>query len=166
MYINKNTCFNDMWYRSSHYPTCGGGWDKRTSNTKVEYLKLWLVEAQYKECTDGNLWRNVAKLIQAEFRDENLEEETVWKSVVFLSKRGGYLHSISLVRVIWKTIDITMDHQLGESMVFHDVIPKFQSNHGTGTASIKEKLLHKIAVMCKGVMVEICPFTVDGPSSR
>ena len=113
------------------------------------------MEAQYKECPDGNLWRNVAKLIQAEFRDENLEEETVWKSVVFLSKRGGYLHSISLVRVIWKTIDITMDHQLGESMVFHDVIPKFQSNHGTGTASIKEKLLHKIAVMCKGVMYDI-----------
>ena len=97
----------------------------------------------------------MANLTQAAFRDENLEEERVWQSVVFLSKGGGYLHSILLVRVIWKTIAITMEHHLGESMVFHDVICGFKSNHGTGTASIKEKPLHQIAVMCKGVMYDI-----------
>ena len=44
---------------------------------QAEYLKLWLVEAQDEECPDSTLWSNVAKLIQAAFRDEKIEEETV-----------------------------------------------------------------------------------------
>ena len=48
-----------------------------------------------------------------------------------------------------------MYHHLGDSMVFHDVIHGFQSNHGTGTESIKEKILQQIAVMCKVVIYDI-----------
>ena len=48
-----------------------------------------------------------------------------------------------------------MDHHLGESMVLHDVIHVFQSNDGTGTASIKEKLLQQIGVMCKVVIYDM-----------
>ena len=49
----------------------------RNSNMKAKYLKLWLVEAQDEECPDGTLWSNMAKLIQAEFQDEKIQEETV-----------------------------------------------------------------------------------------
>ena len=40
-------------------------------------------------------------------------------------------------------------------MVIHDVIRGFKPNYGTGTDTIRENILHQIAVMCKVVMYYI-----------
>ena len=61
--------WDSKWLWSNKY--------RRTSNIQAEYLKLWLVKAQEEECPDGTLWSNMAKLIQAEFQDEKIQEETV-----------------------------------------------------------------------------------------
>ena len=53
---------------------------------QVEILELWSEEEWDKECLYGTWWGNVVKLVQAEFRDGKLVEETVTSADAFTEK--------------------------------------------------------------------------------
>ena len=43
------------------------------------------------------------------------------------------------MEVPWKVITIIMENRLGKAVEFHGVLHGFQSNRGTGTASLEAK---------------------------
>ena len=49
-------------------------------------------------------WTRVVDLVQAEFREGNLAEETMWQAVVLIPKGKKDYRGIGLMEVMWKAV--------------------------------------------------------------
>ena len=70
-----------------------------------------------------------------------------------IPKGGGTdFRGIGLVDVLWKAISGIINRQLSSSIQFHDVIHGFCTGRGTGTTTLKEKLLQQLVAMREMVL--------------
>ena len=92
-------------------------------------------------------WKNVVDLVQAALRKIWMEEEYVLQAVVMIPKWVGDYHSIGLVKVMWKVVMVILNLRFTTSITFHRVLHGFRSGCGTGTTSLKAKLLQKLMAM-------------------
>ena len=95
------------------------------------------------------------ELVQTEFRDGNLTEETTWQAVVLIPKGEGYYWGIGLVEVMWKVVAVILNRRFTSSIIFQDVLHGFRAGRGTGTATLEAKLLQQLAAMREEVLYVI-----------
>ena len=79
----------------------------------------------------------------------------MWKSVFLIPKGGDYYGGISLVEVMWKVVEAILNCRLTASITFHDFIHGFQASRGTGTATLKAKMLQNLSALSEEVMYVI-----------
>ena len=105
----------------------------------------------------GN-WEKVVSIIQADFRGVKLVESCAWKTVVIIHKGGGtYFRGIGLVEVLWKSISGIINCRISSSIQFHDDLHGFCAGIGTGTTTLKAKLLQQLIAMMETVLHSIFP---------
>ena len=95
------------------------------------------------------------ELIQTAFWDGELAEEATWQAVVLIPKGKGDYWGIGLVEVMWKVVAVILNCRLTSSITFHDVLHGFWAGRGTGTATLKAKLLQQLAAMREEVLYVI-----------
>ena len=66
---------------------------------------------------------------------------------MILKDDGGDLKGIGLVEFLWKTVVEPLNHYFTSATEFHDIIPGFWAEHGTGTASLEANLTQQITAM-------------------
>ena len=59
------------------------------SGMQAEQLCWWLIAATWDDLPDVADWLQVFAIVQAVFRDGNLDEECMWQTVVLITKRKG-----------------------------------------------------------------------------
>ena len=64
----------------------------------------------------------MVELVQAAFRDGDLEEEATWQAVVLIPKGKGAYWGISLVEVMWKVVAVILNCRFTSFITFHDVL--------------------------------------------
>ena len=74
---------------------------------------------------------------------------------VLLPKGNGDFRGIRLIEVRWKNISGMINHCIGEVITYHDVLHGLRVGRGTGTKSIKARLLHQIMEMREEVLYEV-----------
>ena len=94
-------------------------------------------------------------MVQTAFREGELTEEITWQAVVLIPKGKGSYRGIGLVEVMWKIVAVILNYRLTSSITFHDVLHGFRAGRGTGTATLKAKLLQQLAVMREEVLYVI-----------
>ena len=94
-------------------------------------------------------------LIQKYFGEGRLAEEATWQAVVLLTKGGKYYRGIGLVELMWKVVADILNLHLTASITFHGFLHGFWAGCGTGTATLKAKLLHKLEALRGGVQYMI-----------
>ena len=101
---------------------------------------------EMKEMVKVNMlhWKKVVALLQTAFHEGHLAEEATWQVVVMIPKRGGYYRGVVLVEVVWKVVMVTLNSQFTFSIAFHDVLHGLQAGRGTGTSTLKAKLLQQL----------------------
>ena len=62
---------------------------------------------------------------------------------------------IWLVEVMWKVVAEILHLRLTASITYHDFLHGFRAGRGTGTATVKAKLLQKLAAMREEVLYVI-----------
>ena len=72
--------------------------------------------------------------------------------MVLIPKGIGEFRDIGLVEVLWKSLLGVINCHIGETLQFHDVLHGFWAGRGTGTASLKAKLLQKLIPMREEVL--------------
>ena len=76
--------------------------------------------------------------------------------VVFLiPKGGGDCRGIGLMEVVWKLAVVILNFRLTDSITFHDILHGFRDGHGTGTATLKAKLIQQLVAMREEVLYVI-----------
>ena len=77
--------------------------------------------------------------------------------MVILTSKGdrGNFRGVVLVEVIWNTISSLLNHWLAVAITYHDVLHRFQSGRGTGTANLKDKLLQQLTAMREAVLLGV-----------
>ena len=68
---------------------------------------------------------------------------------------GNDFRGIGLVEVPWKAISRITNLRILSSIQFHDALYGFFAGRGTGTATLKAKILHKIIAMRETVLYSI-----------
>ena len=53
---------------------------------RAEHLQHWLHEATRYNTPDSTNWKKVVSIVQAEFRNGTLAEESTWQTVVLISR--------------------------------------------------------------------------------
>ena len=97
----------------------------------------------------------MVELIQTAFRDGDLARKSTWQAVVLIPKGKGDYRGIGLVEVMWKVVAVTLNCCFTSSITFHDVLHGFRAGRGTGTATLKAKLLQQLAAMREEVLYVI-----------
>ena len=62
-------------------------------------------------------------------------------------KGGGEYHGIGLVDVVWKLVAAIFNRRLTASITYHKFLHGFRAGRGTGTATLKAKLIQQLAAM-------------------
>ena len=91
-------------------------------------------------------------LVHKEFRDGVLPKEATWQAVFLIPKGGGDYHGIGLVELVWKAIAVILNHHFTSSITYHDSLCGFQAGRGTGTTTLKVKLLRRVTTMREEVL--------------
>ena len=89
------------------------------------------------------------------FGEGRLEEESTWKALVLIPKGGKYYRGIGLMEVMWKIVAEILNHRITSSITFHDFLHGFQVGRGTGTATLKAKILQQVAALREEVLYVI-----------
>ena len=76
----------------------------------------------------------------------------MWQAVVLILKGGGDYWGIGLVEVRWKVVAAILNLRLAVSIIFHDFLHGFREGRGTGTATLKAKLLHQPTALREEVL--------------
>ena len=76
-------------------------------------------------------------------------------TVVLIPKGKGDYRGIGLVEVMWKVVAVILNRRLTSSITLHDVLHGFRAGRGTGTATLKAKLLQQLAAMREEVLYVI-----------
>ena len=89
----------------------------------------------------------VVKLVQTAFQYGFLAEEATWQAVVLIPKGGGDYRSIGLVEVVRKAVVVIINRGFTTSITYHDSLHGFRAGRGTGTTTLKVKLLQRVMAM-------------------
>ena len=81
-----------------------------------------------------------------------MAEEATWQTVVLMPKGRKEYRGIGLVEVMWKVVAEILHFRLATAIAYHDFLHGFLAGLGTGTATIKAKLLQQLAAMRKEVL--------------
>ena len=123
-----------------------------------EHLRMWLHAEIQKEDPDPGNWEKVVSIIQAAFRGVEIVTSCAWKTVVMIPKGGGTnFRGIGLVEVLWKAISGINNCRTSSSIQFHDDLHGFCAGIGTGTTTLKAKLLQQLIAMMETVLHSIFP---------
>ena len=79
----------------------------------------------------------------------------MFQVVVLIPKGKGGYRTIVLVEVVWKVVAEIINLRLTASITYHGFLHVFRSGRGTGTATLKAKLLQQLAAMREEVMYVI-----------
>ena len=111
------------------------------------------LEEKRKTATEAmKYWEKVVALVRADFGEGRLSEEAMCQAVVLIPKGKGEYHRIGLVEVVWKVVAEILNLQLTSSITYHDFIHGLRAGRGTGTATLKAKLLHQLADLREEVL--------------
>ena len=89
----------------------------------------------------------MVELVQKAFREGRLADEATCQVVVLIPKGGKYYRCIGLVEVMWKVVVAILNFWITASITFHDFLHGFWAGRGTGTATLKAKLLQQLAAL-------------------
>ena len=93
---------------------------------RAEHLRQWLHEATRDNALDSTNWQKFVYIVQEEFCNGTLAEESTWQTVVLIPKgSSGDFRGIGLVRVLWKAVTSLLNCWLVEAINFHDVLHGF-----------------------------------------
>ena len=108
---------------------------------RAEHLRQWLISETQDNSSNATNWLKVVTVVKALFRDSNLAEECMWQKVVLISKGKGESQGIGLVKVLWKAVMSLFNCRLTAAIYFQNTLHFFWAGKGTGTFSLKAKLL-------------------------
>ena len=91
--------------------------------------------------TEASNCAMVVELIHTVFKEGRLAEEATWQVVVLITKGEMDYCGIGLMEVMWKVVAEILNHRLTASITLHDFLHEFRAGCGTGTATLKAKLL-------------------------
>ena len=97
-------------------------------------------------------WEKVVALARTDFGEGRLAEEATWQAVVLIPKEKGDYHNIGLVEVVWKVVVEILNLRLTASITCHNFLHRFRAGCGTGTATLKAKLLHQLVATREEVL--------------
>ena len=97
----------------------------------------------------------VVEIMQMAFQEGQLAEESTWQSVVLIPKGRKEYRGIGLVEVTWKVVAVILHRRLTTAIKFHDALHGFREGRGTGTSTLKAKLLQQLASMREEVLYVI-----------
>ena len=106
----------------------------------------WKMKTEEEE-EGEEMWGKVVEMTQTAFREGKLAEEAAWQMVVMIPKRKGEFRVIGLVEVTWKLMAVILHRRLTTGLLLHDVLHGFREGRGTGTATLKAKLIQQLAAM-------------------
>ena len=75
--------------------------------------------------------------------------------MVLITKGKKDYRGIGLVDVMWKVVVAILNRQFTASITYHDLLHGFRVGHGTGTATLKSKLLQQLAALREEVLYVI-----------
>ena len=104
---------------------------------------------------DPNNWEKVVELVKLAFRDGVIPEKAAWQEVVLTPKGGGEYRGIGLVEVIWKEVEVILNHRCTSAITYHNLLHGFRAGRGTGTATLKLKLLQNVSALREALLHEI-----------
>ena len=146
---------------------------------RVEHLKRWLEAAQKSEKekaekevttteragltengstsatqseTEADNWTMVVDLVQSEFWEGKLVEEAMLQAVVLIPKGGMDYRVIGLVEVMCKVVAAILNRRLTASIAFHYLLHSLRAGRGTGTATLKAKLIQQLEALREEVL--------------
>ena len=70
-----------------------------------------------------------------------LVKEEICQVLVLIPKGGGEYHGIGLMEMVWKAVEVILNRPFTASIAYHDSFHEFQAGRGTGTATLKVKML-------------------------
>ena len=105
--------------------------------------------------TEADNWTMVVDLVQSEFREEKLAEEAMWQAVVLFPRGKTDYRGIGLMKVMWKVVEVILNSWLTASITFHDFLHGFWESRGTGTATLKAKLIQQLVALREEVLYMI-----------
>ena len=84
-----------------------------------------------------------------------MTEEATWQAVILIPKGEKCYRGIGLVEVMGKVVVAILNFCLTASITFHNFLHGFWSDCGTSTATLKAKLLQKLAALREEVLYVI-----------
>ena len=75
--------------------------------------------------------------------------------VVLIPKGKKYYRGIGLVEVMWRVVATILNCRFTASMTYHDFLLGFRVGHGTGTTTLKTKLIQQLAALREEVLYVI-----------
>ena len=95
--------------------------------------------------------------MQIEFGIRNLGNESMCKMVVLTPKGDGRdFRGIDLMEVLWETVMGLLDRRFTSANRLHGILHGFWAVRGTGTATLKSKLLQQLMAVMESVLYSIC----------
>ena len=105
--------------------------------------------------TEASNWERVAEILQKAFGEGRLAEKATWQAVVLIPKGEKDYRRIGLMEVMWKVVAAILNRWITASITFHDLFHGFQAGRGTGTTTLKAKLLQQLAALREEVLCVI-----------
>ena len=107
-----------------------------------EHPRKWLHKAMWDDTLDFTNWKKVVTILQAEFRDGTMDEESNRHKFVLITKENRRdFRGIGLVEVLWKAVTNLLEKRLTADITLHDILHGFWAVRGMGTDAIEAKLL-------------------------
>ena len=104
---------------------------------------------------EASNWERMVELVHTASGEGRLEEEATWQAVVLIPKGKKYYRDIGLVEVMWKIVAAILNRRLNASITFHELIHIFWAGRGTGTVTLKDRLLQQLAALREEVLYRI-----------
>ena len=76
----------------------------------------------------------------------------MWQAVLLIPKGKGDCRDIGHVEVMWNVVAEILNRRLMASITFHNFLHRFRAGCSTGTATLKSKLLRKLAALREEVL--------------
>ena len=94
-------------------------------------------------------------LVQIVFRESKLVKEATCQAVFLIPKEKKDYRGIDLVEVMWKVVAAILNRRFTASIAHHDFLHGFRAGRGTGTATLKAKLLQQLVALREEVLYVI-----------
>ena len=75
-------------------------------------------------------------MVQAEFQEGELAEDSTWQAVVLIPKGKQEYRGIGIVEVMWKVVAEILNRRLTASITYHDFLHGFRASRGTCKATL------------------------------